>query len=163
MNLKHLSDSILLSDTKRLVARENEISFEVLLHFKEIERRRLHSELGYSSLFDYATTELGYSASSAMRTINASRLLEDLPEIAKRIENGVLNLTNLSNAAQLFKNEDISDKAARLEVLAQIENTSTRECEKVLMTYSSPLSPPPEKIKRVSADLFTIKLKTERA
>ena len=53
MNLKHLTDKALLADIKKLAAEERSISVKVLHHLREIERRRLFSDLGYGSLYDY--------------------------------------------------------------------------------------------------------------
>lgn len=114
----------------------------MLHHLREIEKRRLFSDLGYPSLFEYAVRELGYSEPSAARRISAARLLKEMPELAKRIENGSLSLTNLSLASQLFKNEEISDVASKKEILKQIEGTTKKECEKVLMTLIPPTDIP---------------------
>ena len=144
MNLKHLTDKVLLADTKNLVAQERVISLKVIHHLKEIERRRLFSELGYASLFEYAVKDLGYAEASAMRRINAARLLKDIPEIEKKIESGALSLTNLSLANQLFKNEDIQDKSAKKEILEKIENASKKECQKTLQDLVPPKTLPIE-------------------
>lgn len=159
MNLKHLTDTALLLDTKILVAHEREISLKVLHHLKEIERRRLFSDKGYSSLFDYAVRELGYSEPSAARRISAARLLKEMPEIEKRIESGVLSLTNLSMASQLFRNEDIKDVSAKKEILKQIEGTTKAECEKVLKMMIPPTDiPSPFKIVKWNLSEETVKI-----
>lgn len=158
MNLKHLTDKVLLTDTRILVANEREISLKVLHHLKEIERRRLYSDLGYSSLFEYAVKELGYSEPSANRRINSARILRDIPEIGKKIEDGSLSMTNLSLVSQLFKNEEIKDLAAKKEILSQIEGATKSECEKVLKSLAPPAELPPEKVKRVTADFQNVKM-----
>lgn len=158
MNLRHLTDKALLADTRLLVAHEREISLKVLHHLKEIERRRLFADLGYPSLFEYTVRELGYSEPSAARRISAARLLKDMPEIAKRIENGTFSLTNLSLVSKLFKNEDITDVVAKKEILKQIEGTTKKECEKVLMTMIPPADIPKENIKRVNAQMHAVKI-----
>jgi 5-methylcytosine-specific restriction endonuclease McrA len=137
MNLRHLTDKALLADTKKLAHQERIITASILHHLKEIERRRLFSDLGYSSLFHYATKDLGFSDGSAMRRINSARLLADLPSIEAKIKSGELNLTNVASAAQTFKNEEIDEPIVRLEILSQIENTSKKECEDILREYSS--------------------------
>ncbi|PIT99630.1 MAG: hypothetical protein COT74_11590, partial [Bdellovibrionales bacterium CG10_big_fil_rev_8_21_14_0_10_45_34] len=65
MNPKDLKDQELLSKTKSLVQKERELLTEVLQHMREIDRRKLFSDLGYRSLFDYAVKELGYSEGQA--------------------------------------------------------------------------------------------------
>lgn len=105
MNLQTLSDQDLLHRTRELVQRERELLTEVLNHLREVERRRLFSDLGCSSLFDYATRELGYSEDQAYRRITAMRLLKELPEVEDKISEGSLTLSVLSVAGSLFKAE----------------------------------------------------------
>ncbi len=147
MNLKNMSDQVLLERTENLVARERELLGEVLHHLKEIERRRLFSQLGYKSIFDYATKKLGYAEDQAARRISAMRLLKELPEIESKIADGSLTLTNLSMAQTLFRQESKRVSASmgdsgfskdkKLEFLSKIENKSKREAEKVVIAHSS--------------------------
>lgn len=147
MNLKHITDKQLLRDTKSLVAQERKITAEILHHLKEIERRKLFSEIGYPSLFMYLVKELGFTHASAMRRIDASRLLKDIPEIQTKIEDGSLSLSHLSKANDKFKQDNITDKEFKKEILKAIENTTTRGCDKVLeeiiVPNSLPFAPPP--------------------
>jgi hypothetical protein len=158
MNLKHLSDRTLLAETKKFVAREREISLQLLHHLKEIERRRAFADLGYGSLFDYVTRELGYSEASAARRIRAARLIAHIPEIEFKFESGALNLNHISMAAQLFKNEEISDKKTQLEVLRKIENKSTKDAEKTFLDYKDPVQVPRESEKIITTDITTVKM-----
>lgn len=142
MNLKHLTDTTLLSDIKKLAADERIISLQLLHHLKEIERRRLFSDLGYGSLFEYVVKDLGYSNASASRRIQAARLLKAMPYLEKKISQGSLTLSNLAMAGQLFKNEGIDCPELRKEIIEKIENTTTRECEKTLMDFqTNPIIP----------------------
>ena len=145
MNLKHLTDKVLLADTKSLVSKETEISLKVLHHLREIEKRRLFSDLGYGSLFDYAVKELGYSEPSASRRIQSARLLKDFPELEKKISEGSLTMTNVAQAAQVFKNENITDPIIKKTILKQIENTTKSGCAKKLLEFSTPSPLPKEK------------------
>jgi len=45
MNLKHLTDKTLISETDFLVQNERELLAKVLHHLKEIDRRRLFSSV----------------------------------------------------------------------------------------------------------------------
>jgi hypothetical protein len=158
MNLKHLSDRTLLAETKKFVAREREISLQLLHHLKEIERRRAFADLGYGSLFDYVTRELGYCDASASRRIRAARVLSQLPEIESKLESGALNLNHVAKAALLFKDEEIKDKKTQMEVFSKIENKSSRETEITLMQYREAEPAPIETIKVVSAEMTTVKM-----
>ena len=50
----------------------------------ELHRRRLYLALGCSSLFDYATRELGYSEAAAWRRIKAMRLCGEVDSSARQ-------------------------------------------------------------------------------
>ena len=154
MSLKHLTDKQLLIDTKKVSAEDKKITLRLLHHIKEVDRRKLFSELKYPSLFKYVVEELGYSEGSAGRRISAARLLKDIPEIEVKIESGELNLTNLSRAADKFREERISDPIIKKEIITAIENTTTRECEQTLAALTSGQASPPPRY-------FTISLNEE--
>lgn len=142
MNLKYLTDKQLLADTKLLAMEDRKITAKLLHHIKEVEVRKLFVEVGHTSLFNYVVQELGFSEGSASRRISSARLLKDLPEIEKKIEDGSLTLSNLSKAADKFKQENIQDKGFKMEVLEAIENSSARTCEKTLSEIINPSSLP---------------------
>jgi len=119
MNLKHLTDSTLLADTKILVRQEQALLSKILWHLKEVDERRLYSELKYSSLFDYCTKELGYSESSAQRRIVAARALGQFPEIAPKIEAGELTLATVALVVSEFK-----DPGEKREMFVKVEGLS---------------------------------------
>ena len=56
-----LSDRELLRETRNLVRHERHLQGAVIDHLSEIDARGLYLERGFSSLFDYAVRELGYS------------------------------------------------------------------------------------------------------
>lgn len=139
MKLYHLTDKQLLLDTKYLATEDRRVNLRLLHHLKEIDKRKLFSELGYSSLFSYIVKELGYTDGAATRRINSFRLLQEVPEIERKIEDGELSLSNLSKAADIFRKENISDIDKKKEILTSIENTTTRECDKKLEKIKNPL------------------------
>lgn len=132
MNLQHLSHKTLLTETSLYVSQEREILSKLLWHLKEVDRRKLYSELKYKSLFDYCVKNLKYSESQAARRVNACRLLGALPDLEKPISSGAINLTQLNQASQFFKDENITDNEQKLDILGQIEGKSTRETDKML-------------------------------
>ncbi|MCM2348904.1 MAG: HNH endonuclease [Bacteriovoracaceae bacterium] len=135
MDLKHLTDKALLQDTKKFVQKEREVTTVILHHLKEINSRKLFSDLKYASLFEYCVKELGYNESSAFRRIEASKLLKDIPQIEKKIEEGSLTLSNIAKAAQFFKDNNISEVVDKKMILSEVENLSTRECDKKLNSF----------------------------
>jgi Asp-tRNA(Asn)/Glu-tRNA(Gln) amidotransferase B subunit len=130
MNLKHLTDKSLHTDTIRLVTREREVTSQILHYLKENDRRKLYSDHQCPSLFRYCVKILGYSESSAQRRIVAARLLSDLPQIESKLEEGTLSLTNISQANQFFRENEISSLDEKKEILGAIENLTKKQCEK---------------------------------
>lgn len=158
MDLSHCDDAFLLRNIKNLVLREREATTAVLHHLREIESRRLFSDLGYSSMFNFVVHHLGYSESGAYRRIQAARLLIEIPSLEEKVEQGSLYLTNLAQAAQHFKNNEIFSKEAKGKVLKEVENTTKKECERKLLELSGKKQPPKkETLKRDSATTHQLK------
>ena len=157
MKLSHLTDETLLNETQSLVKQEREITLKVLHHLREIEKRRLFSKLGYSSLYTYCTQELKYSEASAQRRISSMRALFEMPELEAKIQTGALSLSNLSQAQSYFYAEkklgQAVSKENKLELIAKLENKSRREAEREIITdkinRGGVISPPPAEAVRV--------------
>ena len=147
MRLSHLTDKILLIDTKLLVSKERVATTAILHHLKEIDRRKLYADVKCSSLFHYCTRELGYSEASAHRRVIAARLIQDIPEIEKKIEDGTLSLTNISMVNQFFKDADIETKK---EAMSEVEGMTKNECEKKLFEMTGKELPTKPINKRIS-------------
>ena len=93
-----LSDRELLRETRNLVRHERHLQGAVIDHLAEIDARGLYLQRGFSSLFDYAVRELGYSDAAAARRIGAMRLCADQPDAREGLRDGSLTL---SAAAEL--------------------------------------------------------------
>ena len=93
-----LSDRELLRETRNLVRHERHLQGAVIDHLAEIDARGLYLQRGFSSLFDYAVRELGYSDAAAARRIGAMRLCADQPHAREGLRDGSLTL---SAAAEL--------------------------------------------------------------
>ncbi len=110
--LSSLKDQELLDQTKSLVSKERQLLTQVLHYLREVERRKLFSDLGYPSLFEYAVRELKYSEGQAGRRIQAMRLLKELPELEGKIETGALSLSNICQAQSFFREKEKGRKSA---------------------------------------------------
>jgi len=142
MNLHKLADDALISKTESLVGEERETLAQVLHHIKEIERRRLFSELGYKSIFEFAVRRLGYSEDQAYRRISAMRLLKELPQIEQQIVSGELSLTNIALAQKLFRQKNPTQASAfttneKIKLLKSLNNKTKREAEKITLSLCS--------------------------
>jgi hypothetical protein len=140
MLLSTLHDQQLLTATKELVQSEREVLTKVLHHLREIERRRLYSDLGCQSLFEYAVKELKYSESQASRRLQAMRLMKEIPQIETAIASGELSLSNISQAQSLFLNQvkESPDtpmpKSEKIKILKALKNKTTREGQRTLLS-----------------------------
>ncbi|MBS1983884.1 MAG: hypothetical protein JST16_06905, partial [Bdellovibrionales bacterium] len=156
--IRALKDSELLSATKALVQKERAVTMEVLRHLQEIERRKLFANLRYPSLFEYAVHELGYSEAAAGRRIQAMRLMTELPEVAPKIESGALSLSNICQAHSFFREinkaqpEVALSREQKTEVLAQLEDKSAREGQRILLSISPVHALPRERERIVSTE-----------
>ena len=130
MNLKTISGSDLLSRTKSLVSEERRISADVLHHLREIERRRLFAEAGFSSLFAFCVAELKYSEGAAYRRINAMRLLKDCPEIEGAIRGGTLSVSSACEVQRFVTQKPCSSEEKK-KIVESIKGKSKRDCRRI--------------------------------
>ena len=169
-----LSDRRLLEQIKEMVDREQHLTLVIVDHLREIEARSLHLGRGFGSLFDYAVTELGYTASAAWRRIQAMHLSSQIDGVRERLEDGTLTL---SAAAQLQtaieRNErqaavtaragaeaaptPVLDVSARKALVEQAAGKSTREVERMLASVDPTLVPPREKVRRLADGKWELK------
>ncbi|MBX3018481.1 MAG: HNH endonuclease [Bdellovibrionaceae bacterium] len=137
MTLKTLSHENLLVRLTKLVRTERKITHLVLECIAEVDRRRLYLERAYPSLFEYLTQVHGYSAGAAQRRISAARLLREIPEVAAKIEEGKLNLSQIALVTQNIKlaEKEFGAKMEaedKRELLAKIESRSFVETQQIL-------------------------------
>ncbi|HEY1079572.1 MAG TPA: HNH endonuclease signature motif containing protein [Bdellovibrio sp.] len=137
MKIQFLSNFELLGRFGKLVRTERKITHLVLDCIAEIDSRRLYLDKAYPSIYEFLVEEFGYSSSAALRRIESARLLRDVPELAKKIESGAINLSQLSKVQQAVravqKLEDRKvDIAEKMELLSRIEYTTQQQTEVIL-------------------------------
>lgn len=135
--IKRLSDDELLKETDRLVRLETLTTTAILYHLQEIDVRKLYAEKNCDSLFTYCTRILKYSESQAHRRITAARLLGQIPDLDRKIQEGKLTLTNIAQAHSFFLFEKRAGRALtperKSEILHRLEDKSTRDAERILV------------------------------
>jgi len=160
MNLKTLSDEVLIKNLTSLVSDERRVLTNILLHLKEVEERSLHLSAGHSSICEYAQEELKYPADQAYRRIAAMRILSDLPEIKTAIDDGKLNLTHLNQAKTYFNSQEKKDQPVspeqKRELLKELEEKSTRQTEKIFAKLD-PEAPKPDKARFITENLIELR------
>src|ERR1041385_1513079 len=126
--MKHLTSSELLARLKTLVADERRATLALIECLQEAQERRLYSELGYASLWEFATLELGLSEGAAQRRIQAMRLIRDVPEAKAKLEDGSLSLSNAAKVQSFRQAEKkLGHATDALELIGKVENQSQRE------------------------------------
>jgi hypothetical protein len=148
--LSKLTSAELIAKTQSLVTEERRITLELIDALREIERRMIFAELGYGSLYEFATRHLGLSEGSAQRRIQAMRLIRDIPDARDKLEAGELSLSNAAKVQTFWRDERLRgrthDKAA---IITQVSGLSQRDCERKLHEIS-PRAVPDESVRIVS-------------
>lgn len=157
MKLTHLNDDQVVQGVKERNAHIRQETTLLLYYLAEMERRRLFAREGCDSLFSFCKQILNCSDGQAARRVNAARALVAVPEIKDKLKSGALTLTAVSQAQNFFRREPQALKT-KIEIFAQLENTSTREADKILCARSSlPEAQVKEKVRVVSAQISEIK------
>lgn len=129
MDLKNISDEELWGRTKALALQERQVTIEVIRHLREIDSRRLHFDRGYPSLYEYAVRELKFSEGAAYRRVQAMRLLQDIPDAEKKIEDGSLSLNTIAKVQGACRKDSSLKKEQLLE---QLQGKPAREVDRQL-------------------------------
>ncbi len=102
MTIHQLNEKLIM-----LTRNERKLTGEILNHIILFQKCGGYLKLGYSSMHEYLTRSLGYSDDQAYRRLKAARLMQDVPEVADQLKEGVLNL---SQAAAVQKVIETSQK-----------------------------------------------------
>ncbi len=137
--LASLGDSELLAVMKRLSAAERTLSVYALAHLGEIQRRKLHEDAGFPSMFAYCVGALHYSEAMAYRRLQAATAASKFPEVLTMIKDGCLSICALSMIAKHLTRENSS------QLLHRIEGKSAR----VVLRLTAELKPLPDTADRV--------------
>jgi hypothetical protein len=151
MSLKYLSDSALIASTKSALSDLRQAEVHLLRHFAEIAERKLWTEAG--SLYKFLGQTFQLTDDQIYPRLQAMRLLQTLPDLEMKLESGQLSVTNALKAQKVFAAESkirMVTKKEKREVIASLENTSTREADRVLSIRYPQSTSLPEKIKPVA-------------
>jgi hypothetical protein len=138
-SLAHLDDQELLTCTRRLVGKSNQLFASLLLHLAEVEARGLHRKRLCASLYTYCIYELRFSEDAAARRSSAARLVKQFPPLFDAIANGELHLTGLLMLGPHLTPEN------HVEVLGRAKFRTKKELAK-LVRELSPLPHVPDLI-----------------
>ncbi len=135
-NLKYISNDDLLFRTENLVQTERKIMHLVLMHILEIMNRRLYADLGFDSMYTMMTKKYGYSGASAIRRIDAAKLLKSVPEVADKLKAGTLNLSQACLLQKCLESDakkgEATSAAKTQEILEKLEDRNSFETRQIL-------------------------------
>jgi len=123
INISRLSNDDLIANTKKAAANERHATAELVALLAEVEARKLHLGLGFSSLFAYCTRVLHLSEDPAYRRIEAARVARRFPVILDRLASGELTLS----AVKLLREHLTAENHVAL--LDRARHQSTRKIE----------------------------------
>ena len=126
-----LSDEALLEKVEDLARRERRMTFNVVMHLGEVERRRIYVREGYASMFDYCTRRLGYSESAACRRIKTYRCIRDFPEVAGLVRSGQLSTVTVAMISGALTQENYT------ELLKAASGKSQRDVQRIVAGYKT--------------------------
>ena len=158
-----MTDQLLVQNLREKSKQEQRISLEVITLIRKVDERKLFLKLGFSSLFDFVTKDLGYEPSSAMRRIQAARLMREIPQVEEKIKTKELSLSVISQAQTFFRkvSKTTGKKVSRQEkheVLGLLENKSSREAEVELAKINPVVVKQTEKVRSLTEDLKELKV-----
>ncbi|HSC86491.1 MAG TPA: HNH endonuclease signature motif containing protein [Polyangiaceae bacterium] len=140
-SLASVSDDELVAGLSALEGQQRSTMAAVIERLVEMERRRLHLRLGYSSLYEYCIKALRLSEDEAYRRMTCARLAARHPEIVAKLARGELSLTTVT----MLKPHWSAESAA--ELLEMAAGASKRMLEKRLAARF-PERPRPDVLER---------------
>lgn len=140
----------MLTEIKIAVEHERKSTLRVLHLLREVEQDRHFLEMGYPSLFEFATKELGYSEGAAQRRIAAMRLLKCVPAAEAKIEEGSLSLCVAAKTQAFLRQGKGLDMAVKREIVESMTGLSARQCERKLVELSPESALPKENVRPVA-------------
>jgi 5-methylcytosine-specific restriction endonuclease McrA len=153
MSLKNLSNCELILSTRSALRDLRQAEVHLLRHFGEIAKRRLWTEAG--SLYKFLARTFELTDDQIYPRLQALRLLQALPELEVKLESGQLSVTNALKAQQVFAAESkkrLVPLEEKRELMASLENASTREADRVLAIRYPQSKSLPEMIRPVAAN-----------
>ncbi|HEY2945647.1 MAG TPA: hypothetical protein VGN09_24655, partial [Vicinamibacteria bacterium] len=143
-SLTRLSDTDLIAHVKALVARERDVTAELIAHLAELDSRDVHLREGYGSLYVYCRDALGLSEWEAYNRIEIARAVRRFPAILDMLAEGSLTLTAVRLLAPHLT------AANHGEVLERARGRSKPEIQELVARFSPRPDVPPS-VRRLPA------------
>src|SRR5262245_17835212 len=105
-SLTTLSDHDLVVEARRLAANERTATATLLACLAELDARRLHLRMGYSSLHDYCAKALHLTDYAGYARIEAARAARRFPLVLDLLQDGAITLTTVTLLARHLTTEN---------------------------------------------------------
>jgi hypothetical protein len=133
MSFKVFSNDELVLEAEREIKTERGSTLRIIKLFQEIYDRKIYLERGYKSFYEMVTKHFGYCDGSAMRRINAMKLVRELPQVAKKIESGELSLSVAADVQSFLYQEAKIERpystTAKIELVETCLGKTRKEAE----------------------------------
>ena len=161
--IEKMSDDKLLKSVLLEVKKEKDQLHIVLLHLKEIYRRRLFTEYNCRTLNEYCVEELGYTRGEAYYRVTAMKLMANSDQIEKAIQKGELSLTAAVVASDYLTKQSDKSVAKKEEVISKIVGVPISKAREILSTPPSrpSYSPKSEVLPKLKVSKKILKLLNE--
>ena len=160
MNLKSLSNEVLMASARTERKVERESTTAMLRYMMEIDARKLYLE-GAGTLCSFVMDEFGYTINEAMPRIRAMELMREVPALEKQIDDGTMSVSVASKAQTYFrvaaKEQRPVSKSAKAAIMTELTGNSLAKAEKTLATHFPETEIQADKIKATSADGYEYK------
>jgi hypothetical protein len=164
MKLAQLSNDQLMAHLEEQFALERKTSHHILLHLKEVRRRRLYAERGFPNMFSMLVHHFHQSESSANQRLKALDLMIEVPLAEERLISGTLSLSTAAMAQRQIKREEkiSGQKVAtekKVEIVASITGKTMAQAESELFKLLPETATAPKNCeRRVSAQAMRMTL-----
>lgn len=165
-----MTDAQLEAKLSETIQLDRRTTHEVLVLINEAQDRQLYAKRGFSTMKCWLVKRFLYSDSAAYQRLHAANLLRAVPEIAEKIVSGEVNLSTLTTAHKIMREQEkLSGQAlsaqAKAQVLIEIENKSAWDVEASLLELFPrvTLESRKESKKNVDADTVRVSANFNRA
>jgi hypothetical protein len=139
--VQQLRDDALIERLATSVRSDRTLAVRLLVEMGEVQARGLHRELGFASLFDFATRKLGMSEGEAGLRIRAAKVGRSFPEALELLARGEVTLTTLSLLAGVLTHES-------LHLLQAARGKSKQQVQAILAAHA-PKPDAPDSVRRL--------------
>src|SRR5882724_11121972 len=139
--VQQLGDSALIETLARSAKADRQLTVRLLAEMGEVRARGLFRDLGFSTMFDYATRKLGMSEAEAALRLRAAKLARSFPVALEMLGRREVNLTTLSLLSPVLT-------ADTLELLDEARFKSKQQVLELLVKHA-PKPDVPDSIRRL--------------